>query len=70
MKCPECGGTGVKYLWDGEDMTHHLLPSMDRAWVFSLCNAFLCVQGLVLCIRSQKPFGVGLTNALVVPLGS
>jgi hypothetical protein len=36
---------------------------------FNLCNALLCVQGLVVC-SSTAGIGLGLTNAVVVPIGS
>lgn len=36
---------------------------------FKLCNTLLCAQGVVLC-PSGGAFGIGLTNALVIPIDS
>lgn len=35
---------GEKKLWYQKHMSHHLLPGMDHAWIYGLCNVFLIRQ--------------------------
>jgi hypothetical protein len=35
---------GEKKLWYQKHMSHHLLPDMDHAWIYGLCNVFLIRQ--------------------------
>lgn len=35
---------GEKKLWYQKHMSHHLLPDMEHAWIYGLCNVFLIRQ--------------------------